>query len=105
MSKIPIICDLSALPDRDQHQQITASLFAQTITLTETDTGYQINLPITTLKLVADFIDGERRCCPFLHFEITVFPVADTLQLHIKGDSDAKALLQRELLAKINKKS
>lgn len=104
MSKIPIVCDLSALPDRNHHQQITEALFAQTITLTETDTGYQINLPITTLKLAADFIDGERRCCPFLHFELIVVPVAEELQLYMKGDDEVKALLQRELLAKINKK-
>lgn len=103
MSKIPVVCDLSALPNRDHHERITETLFTQTITLTETDTGYQVELPITAFKLASEFVDGERRCCPFLHFELIIVPAADVLQLRIKGDDEAKALLQNELLSRVGK--
>jgi len=96
--QIPIACDLSALPDHDKHLSIGEELMPQAQNVAELDDGYQIEFPIDTLDLVAQFVDGERRCCPFIHFQISVPPASDTVMLSVTGREAVKKFLTQELL-------
>lgn len=100
MSKqpIPIACNLNALPDRKHHEQVGARLMPQATAVREQDDGYHIHFPIESLKLVADFVDGERRCCPFIHFTIAVEPAATLLQLRLTGTDEIKAFIKQEFM-------
>lgn len=99
MSKreIPIVCDPSALPDPAAHERASAELFAQTLRMARLDDGYQLALPLAALPLLATFIDGERRCCPFFTFTVTVPPAAETISLRLTGPAGTVALLDQEL--------
>lgn len=96
--EIPIACDLSALADRARHEAVGAKLLSQALSVTAIDTGYQIEFPVTALLLVAEFIDGERRCCPFFHFMVQIAPSASTVQVQLAGRDGVKAFLESELL-------
>lgn len=96
--QIPIVCDMNALPDRAHHEQIGAELMPQAQAVNELDDGYRIDFPITALKLVADFVDGELRCCPFIQFSIIVEPAAEVAQLSLSGSLEIKAFMKQELL-------
>jgi len=100
MSKqeIPIACDLSALDDKARHEAIGMDLMAQVQSVTPLDMGYQLELPISALHQTVEFIDGERRCCPFFHFGLQVEPAATRLQLQLTGGDGVKTMLEREIL-------
>ncbi len=100
MSKheLPIACDLDALADKTHHQTIGAQLMTQAQSLHALTEGYRIDFPISTLTLAAEFVDGERRCCPFLCFQLRIEPAAETLQLHVTGSAEIKAFLTGALL-------
>lgn len=98
-----IICDLSVLAyeEREQHMQLTQEIFAKVSEVQETDIGYALRLPDEDgiiLKLAA-FINDDRRCCQFIHFDLTVKSYSKGIWLTLKGDSDeAKAAIQGELI-------
>ncbi|NDJ61448.1 MAG: hypothetical protein GYB67_10000 [Chloroflexi bacterium] len=96
--QLPIACDLSALPDRAQHEAVATRLLRQTQSVAELTDGYRVAFPVTALALAAEFVDGERRCCPFLDFKILIAPAATALQLHFTGGEGVKAFLQNALL-------
>jgi hypothetical protein len=96
--QIPVACDMSALPDRDHHETIGTQLLSQTLSVIALDDGYQLEFPIAALSIATEFIDGERRCCPFFQFTIQVKPAASDLQLRITGGEGVKTFLTSELL-------
>jgi hypothetical protein len=100
--EIPIVCNLNAISDRAAHAQAGALLFAQTASVTELEDGYTIKFPVDALPLAAQFVDGERRCCPFLTFELVIRPAADCALLRLTGTTpDVKAFLKQELLPQL----
>lgn len=96
--QIPIACNMNALPDREKHLKVGAELMPQMQLMTEFDTGYTLNFPVNQLLLVAEFVNGERLCCPFIHFQIEIIPQADKVQLHVSGGEDVKTFLKAEFL-------
>ena len=50
------------------------------------------------LHQLAELIDAERQCCPFLTFVLQVPAHKNALVLEIKGPEGAKALIRAELL-------
>jgi len=96
--KIPIACNLEALPDIEAHHQTGQELMSQAQQIVAMDDGYEIEFPMATLQLAARFVDGERRCCPFLDFKLLVPPGAQTLRLQVDGSAEIKTFLQSELL-------
>ena len=95
---IPIACDMTALPDKAAHEADGKSLFAQVLSVSPLEDGYQFKFPITALSLAATFIDGERRCCPFFEFALQVPPAAETLHLQLTGGEGVKAFIEQEVL-------
>ncbi|MEO0563373.1 MAG: hypothetical protein AAF125_14790, partial [Chloroflexota bacterium] len=60
--------------------------------------GYAVTFPIDALCLAATFVDGERRCCRFLHFQFDVAPADTTFTLRVTGRIGVKDFLAQELL-------
>lgn len=92
----PVACNPQALGPEAwaAHQATTATLFAQAIsTPHELADGYAFRFPATAFSTVAAFVEGERRCCPFFTFSVTVPPAEAAIELCITGSPEAKALI------------
>lgn len=61
----------------------------------ETDGGYAYRLPSDAAWLIeaANLIDLERRCCPFLRFQLTVEPDGGPIWLELSGPRGTKEFL------------
>jgi hypothetical protein len=62
--------------------------------------GYAFQFEASTERLhqLAELIDAERQCCPFLTFVLQVPAQKNALILEIKGPEGAKRLIRAELL-------
>lgn len=101
-TEIPIACNPHALGAEAwaAHQQTSEQLFRHQVeAVTERENGYAFRFPAELLPPVAAFVEGERQCCPFFHFTISVPPASDTLTLEIRGSPPAMALLAQELVS------
>jgi hypothetical protein len=59
--------------------------------------GYAIRLPADTITEVARFVAKERKCCPFLEFEISMPADSDSLWLRMTGPEGSREILDAEL--------
>ena len=50
-----------------------------------------------TLALLAEFIQLESQCCPFLRFRLTVEPGGGPIRLELTGPAGTRELLAREI--------
>lgn len=98
MNNIPIACDVNALPDREQHEATSAQLMPQAQSVAALPDGFTVMFPVAALPLVAAFVDGERLCCPFLHFTIELIPATEVVVLYLRGSEGVKAFVESELL-------
>ena len=95
---IPIACDITVLPPSAQEQTaITLPDLLQSVQdIQKLPTGYAFqfpNKPGMWLAL-AQFIDRERQCCPFLHFTLKAKPNNSPFWLHMTGDEGVKQFLE-----------
>jgi hypothetical protein len=59
--------------------------------------GYAIRFPIDALEAVVRFAANERKCCPFMIFELTFGPESAPLWLRMTGPEGTKDVLDAEL--------
>lgn len=104
MNKIedqPIICDLTAIPaaGREQHILNSPRIFQAAQEVHELPNGYAFQLPNEPgmWLALANFVEHERRCCPFWRFGLTVEPHNGPLWLELTGPERAKELLTTAL--------
>ena len=98
---VPVACNPLAMSTEcwTAHQATTSQLFSGLREASEElPDGYAFRFPATALPAVAAFVDGERRCCPFLNFGIEIPPAEAPITLRITGNAEAKALIAAELL-------
>ncbi len=60
--------------------------------------AFQFEASSERLHQLAELIDAERQCCPFLTFVLQVPAQKNVLTLEIKGPKGAKRLIPAELL-------
>jgi hypothetical protein len=60
--------------------------------------AFQFEASSERLHQLAELIDAERQCCPFLTFVLQVPAHKNALILEIKGTEEAKRLIRAELL-------
>ncbi|HMQ30712.1 MAG TPA: hypothetical protein PKD53_08275 [Chloroflexaceae bacterium] len=97
---IPLACNPHALSAAEwsAHQATSARLFRELrVSSEELPDGYAFLFPVGAFALVAAFVDGERRCCPFLTFRIDVPPADASITLRITGSAEARAIIAAEL--------
>jgi hypothetical protein len=60
--------------------------------------GYAFRFPAAALPVVAAFVDGEHRCCPFFSFCIEIPPATASITLRITGSTEVRSMIAAELL-------
>ena len=110
VSEEPLVCNVNALTatQRERHQKLGRMLRAALVDKVEQESGYVFVLDLGRLPLdsagapvcvveVAEWVDLESRCCPFLTFGIEVEPKGKTVRLRLTGGKGVKAVLESEL--------
>jgi hypothetical protein len=97
----PIACKLDALnpAERERQSALLRELGTMTKETRETGDGYALRLPADTegFQKVAEWITLERRCCPFLNFELKWKAGEETPWLELGGRKGVKAFLAAEM--------
>ena len=96
----PIACVPSAIPieQRAAHFELARHLLIEVVEQREQlPEGYAFRLPADSLISVAQFVSNERKCCPFMHFEITIAEDSGSLWLRMTGPAGTRAMLDAEL--------
>lgn len=100
-TEIPLACNPQALAPEAwaAHQATTSRLFGQLReAIEELSDGYTFRFPASAFGDVAAFVEGERRCCPFLAFTIVIALGETTVTLRLTGSPEAKAIIAAELI-------
>ncbi len=59
--------------------------------------GYAFSFALEEFKSVAAFVNNERRCCPFMRFEIVIEAHPPSVSLRMTGPEGTRELLDAEL--------
>jgi hypothetical protein len=96
----PIACSLSDQAFRRREATILFQFKSAVITTEELENGYGFRLPgdSASLAIVADLIQAERECCPFLTFELRAEPKMGPLMVRVSGPAPSKQFLKSILL-------
>ena len=92
---LPIACTLTEVEIRQCRQTIMDAFRRMQLTVTELPDGYAYNFAATSeaLRQVAQLVDLERECCPFLTFNIVVEAGKGPMRLEVTGPQGAKAVI------------
>lgn len=84
---------------RRRHEQVGRQMREGLEEVRELSGGYAFRFPADTLFIVtlAEFVNLERLCCPFLHFNLELAAGEGPLWLHLTGGPRVKAFLETEL--------
>jgi hypothetical protein len=106
----PLVCNVSALSSsaRERHQLLGEKLRSAVVEQVELDNGYSLTLDLARLPLdahgqpfcvveVAEWVDLESRCCPFLDFGIDLSGKGGLVKLRLTGGKNVKPFLKTEL--------
>jgi hypothetical protein len=100
MADQPLACDLFALSaaQRERHAALIGQLAQAVEQVEEVSDGYVITYGSdgAAWSSLTEWIDLERRCCPFLSFTLRLVP-GEPLTLHLTGPDGVKAFLAEEL--------
>jgi hypothetical protein len=106
----PLVCNLNALngQERERHQALGEKLRSAVVGREELTNGYTLVLDLSRLPYdaagspfcvveIAEWVDLEARCCPFLDFGIELQGKGGNVKLRLTGGKDVKAFLKEEL--------
>lgn len=84
--------------ERPTHLALIRHLFGElALERTELPSGYAYRFPADALQSVARFVANERKCCPFLNFEVALSADSGPLWLRMFGPEGTRAVLDAEL--------
>jgi hypothetical protein len=99
-TEVPLACDPSALTDEqwERHRELYHQLRADVKEVKEFEDGYAFRHSADgdVLLTIARFVAGERLCCPFFDFEISVGRGGGPVWLRISGEREVKRVLEAE---------
>ncbi|HEY5619885.1 MAG TPA: hypothetical protein VIK60_18230 [Vicinamibacterales bacterium] len=89
---MPIVCTLTPETLATRKAELLPGLFRQAETIEPTRDGYSLRFAASSemLHAIAVAIDGERRCCRFLRFDLTVEPDGGPVVLTLSGPPGAR---------------
>jgi hypothetical protein len=100
MDSAGLCCDMTAMSanERERYRDLRARLEKTRDGTRELENGYAFRWPsdVVSLVEVAEFVEKERKCCPFLDFEIAVDRERGPIWLKITGREGVKAFLRAE---------
>lgn len=97
---VPLACVVGAIPEaeRPAHAALTRALFgADVLEREDFPDGLAFRFAPEALGDVARFVVNERRCCPFLDFEIAAPAPHESVWLRLTGPEGTRAFLEAEL--------
>jgi hypothetical protein len=98
-TNLPIACSLSDAALQQREADLLARFRSEFLAIAELASGYALKISgeDRCLQLVADLMQAERECCPFLTFELTAEPAMGPLTLSITGPDGTKDFLKTVL--------
>jgi hypothetical protein len=96
---LPIACNLSEREQQQRREELAAAIFNNVRQADELADGYSFRFPgdeAWAAKLF-DFITFERRCCPFITFELLFEPGEGSIWLRLRGAAGVKEFIRDEL--------
>lgn len=99
-SSAPLACVPTAISaaEREAHFALAKDLFGRLASARQPlRNGYAFEFDADALEVVARFIGNERKCCPFMTFDLRVSPESGPLSLCITGPEGTRAVLDAEL--------
>lgn len=97
----PLACDRLALTQeqRKRHfDELGPMLRSLKTSLRELPDGFEFQFPsdMKTYQLVAEWVAGERVCCPFFEIDLRSEPEGGPLWLRLRGRDGVKGFIQTE---------
>jgi hypothetical protein len=93
-------CNLKALSvkERARHMQLTYKIERARVETVELANGFAFRFQDSTVSLadLAEWVSGERKCCPFFDFEIELQGNNGPLWLKLRGQDGVKAFMRSE---------
>jgi len=106
----PLVCNIRALTDAEREQHLTRGrkLLGAVVRTTELANGYELAFDLARLTdskglpwcvvEVAEWVDLESRCCPFLDFQIDVSGKGSAVKMRLTGRAaNVKEFLRSEI--------
>ena len=98
-SDLPIACNLSEPELRLRRETLASDIFKDFQQVDELTDGYSFRFPgddVCAAKLL-EFITFERRCCPFMTFELLFEPGQGSVWLRLRGADGVKEFIRDEM--------
>lgn len=95
----PIMCNLKALTpaERTAHAATTKKMAAAVVKVEDVEGGYRLHLNNTLAAgELLQWVEAERRCCPFLDFEVRLAREDGARTLQMTGRQGVKEFLAAE---------
>jgi hypothetical protein len=85
--------------ERDRYEVLRAKLEAAVVSVEELENGYRIRLngALASTDEIAEWVEFEKKCCPFFRLEMTGSGEAPELQ--VTGRDGVKAFIRAEFSA------
>lgn len=96
MTEIPIACYLTDKELQERRKNYLKNAAESMLDSAELSDGFVYRFPLrkTTLQNLAEIIDLERKCCPFLNFRLSVESGADFVSLELTGAQGTKEIVR-----------
>jgi hypothetical protein len=91
-----VYCKLTSTELRARLEQIRVDLLGAVVAVDDLDSGYRFWFESSSdrLRQLAEFVDFESQCCPFLDFEISLKSEAKVVALSLTGPDGTRELLK-----------
>jgi hypothetical protein len=99
-----IACLLTEREAAIRGEELAGGLFTAVEEVAEIPDGYGYRFPSegSQLEPLLEFIAAERRCCPFLTFELAFEPYGGPLWLRLRGSPPVKAFIAEAFNTRIS---
>jgi hypothetical protein len=93
---VPVACYLSGKELQARRKNYLDKAAESLIDSEELSNGFIFRFPLkpAILQDLAEIVDLERQCCPFLNFRLTLAAGTDFVALELTGADGAKAIIE-----------
>lgn len=95
MTTLPIACNLTTAELQERRQTVLHTLGEALLGANQIEGGYSYAFSASRFKELAEMIDLERQCCPFLEFKLTVAAGTGPLTLEVTGPEGTREFLSQ----------
>src|SRR5918994_7045577 len=97
---LPLACVPAAIPaaERSAHFALARTMFTELASQRQDlRNGYAFRFDAAQLESLSRFIANERKCCPFMTFELEIAPASGPIWLRMTGPEGTRDVLAAEL--------